>query len=59
MHRVGDFVLACDPMFNNEGEWDLFRVERNDSGKETLSWQMSITSKEMQQLMALMSQALG
>ena len=52
MHRVGDLVLARDPQFANEGEWDLFRVERG-SRKDTLAWQMTITESEMQNLLEL------
>lgn len=57
--RLDDFVLTSDGTFNEEDEWDLFRVERTDSGRESLSWQLSIRGqKELDALIRLLSQTL-
>lgn len=56
--RAGNFLIARDPQFLNQYEYDLFRVELED-GKERLFWLMSVSVEESNQLISALRMISG
>ena len=53
VHRLGNLIAASSPMFLEDGEFDLFRVE-NVGGKASLSWLGTFNDEEKQRLSKLL-----